>query len=561
MEEVLIRAKHLIYRYPDTDRNALDDISFEIKRGEVIGIIGANGAGKTMLCSAVKGIVPHSFGGSWGGSLEVCGIEVSESSIGALSTLVSMTFQNPETQIVGTTVEEDIAFTPENLGRSPEMIRKEVEEVMETVRLPLSYKKHPPYAMSGGEKQRLAIASSIISEPEILIFDEPTTELDPVGKYEVLQIIKKLANDGNNTVIVVEQDMDYLIGTADRLFVMNEGKLILQGKTRDVMSQIDLLKEAKVNLPDIIRLWELCNRKTEVFLSIREAEAYFKPCGIKFPKREEKKEREDTKEPAVTFEHVSFSYGDRDILKDVSLSIQSGEFAAVLGKNGAGKTTLVKHLNGLLKPVSGVVRLFGEPTRDKTVAELAKTVAYVFQNPDHQLFEQTVEEEIAFGPRNLGWKEEKIRAAVENALSISGLSEFRKENPLSLERGLKQLLILASVVAMDVDIFVVDEPTTGLGRDYKDRIGILLKHLNEQGKTILLVTHDMEFTAAYANRTIVVHDGKPVLDGNIRTVFSEREKLREAYVFPPQISELALALGAEKDALPLTVEEFLEGLK
>lgn len=567
MGEILIKAKNLKFRYPGADRLALDDISFEIHRGEVIGVIGPNGAGKTTLCFAMKGIIPHKTGGAWGGELEVCGLSVRTESTAKLVSHVSMTFQNPETQILGTTVEEDLAFTPESLGMEPEEIRSRMNEVMETVRLPPDYKKRAPFCMSGGEKQRLAIAASIISAPDIIILDEPTTELDPVGKAEVLKIVGNLAGSGENTVIVVEQDIDYLVTVADRLLVLEEGKIIAQGPTREVMAKTEFLKKAKINVPDVSLLWKQMgfDHKYPVFLTVEEARTALvlekltetDPSIIGENMEKAGKPAEDGDIPQAAFyEHTVFSYGERIILSDISQSVRRGDFIAVLGKNGAGKTTMVKHLNGLLKPVGGRVCVCGRDTAECSVADLAHNTAYVFQNPDHQLFNQTVEEEIAFGPRNLGWDEAKVREAVERAMEISGLGEWRKETPLALERGLKQILILACVIAMDVDIFVVDEPTTGLSKTYKDRIGGILDRLNQEGKTILLVTHDMRFVAEHARNIWVVQDGNIALQGGIREVFREKERLREAYLYPPQITQLGLELGWT--SVPLNNEEFME---
>lgn len=563
MGEIVVRAKNLKFRYPDTEKLALDDLSFDIRRGEVIGIIGPNGAGKTTLCSAIKGIVPHKTGGAWGGELEVCGLDVRTETTARLVPHVSMTFQNPETQILGTTVEEDLAFTPESLGVEPAEIRRRMDQVMETVRLPQDYKKRAPFRMSGGEKQRLAIAASIISAPDIVILDEPTTELDPVGKAEVLQIVGKLAQSGDNTVIVVEQDIDYLVTVADRLIVLEDGKLIAQGPVREVMARTEFLKKAKINVPDVTLLWQEMgfNGKYPVFLTVEEARAALAAEGVDCAgalagsgQAEERSEAGAA--DAASYDHTVFSYGEKEILKGITQSVQAGDFVAVLGRNGAGKTTMVKHLNGLLKPTGGRVAVCGKDTMKSSVADLAHHTAYVFQNPDHQLFNQTVEEEIAFGPRNLGWDEARVREAVDRAIELSGLEPWRAETPLSLERGIKQILILACVIAMDVDIFVVDEPTTGLSKSYKDRIGEILDRLNRNGKTILLVTHDMQFVAEHAKRIWVVQDGTITLNGGIREIFKERERLREACLYPPQITQLALALGFL--AVPLNNREFME---
>lgn len=563
MSETLIKAKNLKFRYPGTDKLALDDISFEIHKGEVIGIIGPNGAGKTTLCSAIKGIIPHKTGGAWGGELEVCGLSVRTESTAKLVPHVSMTFQNPETQILGTTVEEDLAFTPESLGMEPEEIRMRMDRVMETVKLPLDYKKRAPFRMSGGEKQRLAIAASIIFAPDIVILDEPTTELDPVGKAEVLKIVGNLVGSGENTVIVVEQDIDYLVTVADRLLVLEDGKLIAQGPTREVMARTEFLKRAKINVPDVSLLWKQMGfeGKYPVFLTVEEARSALAPekltdTGAFVLDGHGAGTGGGEKAQAASYDHMVFSYGEREILSGISQSIQTGDFIAVLGKNGAGKTTMVKHLNGLLKPTQGHVYVCGRDTAACSVADLAHSTAYVFQNPDHQLFNQTVEDEIAFGPRNLGWDEGKVKEAVERAMEISGLETWRNETPLSLERGLKQILILACVIAMDVDIFVVDEPTTGLSKSFKDRIGSILDRLNQEGKTILLVTHDMQFVAEHAKQIWVVQDGNITLRGGIREVFREKARLREAYLFPPQITQLGLELGWT--SVVLNNEEFME---
>lgn len=563
MDNTLINASNLKYIYKDTKRNAIDMQTFSIYEKEVVGIIGPNGAGKTTLCLAIKGIIPHKMGGKWGGSLDVCRLDVSIAGISSLSNYVAMTFQNPETQIVGTTVEEDLAFLPENLGIDPLEIRQSIEKYMSVVRLPLTYKKRPPFNMSGGEKQRLAIASSLIAKPKVIILDEPTTELDPVGKQEVIKVVEQVVREGESTFIIVEQDLDHLITIADRLFVIVDGKIEYQGKTRDILAHADYLEKIEVNVPDVVRIWNQTPLKNKypLFLTVEEAaralnqELQNKTLTIESANQlSEEKYLDQTH---IQFEHLSFAYNEHKVLKDINLSIKKGDFCAVLGKNGAGKTTLVKHMNGLLKPTGGKLLINNEDTKGKTVAQLSSKVSYVFQNPDHQIFAQTVEEEIAFGPRNLGWSEEKINESVEYALRACSLQDYRKETPLSLERGLKQLLILASVISMDVDIFIVDEPTTGLSKKYKAIIGDVLKSLNERGKTIILVTHDMHFVAKYAKSAIVINDGNISLEGKIDDIFCQIDELRKAYVYPPQVTLVANQLECEFASLPISVEELI----
>ncbi len=562
MREVLIRAEHFQYQYPDTDRPAIDDVSFEIGKGEVVGIIGPNGAGKTTLCSALKGIVPHKTGGAWGGSLEVCGLNVRSATVADLAEHVSMTFQNPETQIIGTTVEEDLAFSAENMGMPPDQIRARVAEIMQKVRLPEEYKRRAPRNMSGGEKQRLAIAASMITSPEVIILDEPTTELDPVGKADVLHIVKELARTGENTVIVVEQDIEYLVTVADRLIVMQQGRILTQGKTREVMRQVPLLQKAGINLPDVALLWEAMgfSGKSDVFLTVDEAMEAMRADYCLRAAGPGEKTAPQPQTVCIEYQNVCFGYGEREILHHVSLQVPEGDFVAVLGKNGTGKTTMVKHLNGLLRPGTGDVVVCGENTKEHSVAELARKVVYVFQNPDHQLFNQTVEEEIAFGPKNLGWSEETVRQQVERALEQSGLTEYRQESPLSLERGLKQILILACVIAMDASIFVVDEPTTGLSQTYKKRIGDILKGLQASGKTIVLITHDMQFVAEYADHIVVVENGSVAAQGTVAAIFRQLDLLKGASLFPPQVTQLAVRMEPELASVPVKIGEFLSAV-
>ena len=567
MNDVIVKAENLRYKYKDSGEFIIQNHDFLINKGEVIGIIGPNGAGKTTLCLAIKGIIPHKLGGKWGGTLTVCNTDVSNSSISNLSKYVAMTFQNPETQIVGTTVEEDLAFMPENLGIKPEIINKKIDYFMDIVGLPRNYKKRAPFNMSGGEKQRLAIASSLIAEPELIILDEPTTELDPVGKLEVIKVVQNIVKDGNSTFIVIEQDLDNIINIADRLFVIVDGRIALQGPTREVLSHASFLEEKQINVSDVVKLWASTplKEKYPIFLNTEEASdainREIENKRLSISSISKKIVFNDENKNILEIKELSFKYQDNIVLKNVNLNISKGDFLAILGKNGAGKTTLVKHMNGLLKPTKGMVILDGVNSETKTVAEMARKVAYVFQNPDHQIFAQTVEEEIAFGPRNLGWSEEKIQERVEYALKACSIDKYRAENPLSLERGLKQLLILASVISMDVEVFIVDEPTTGLSREYKRIIGEVLKELNARGKTIILVTHDMQFVAEFAKRAIVIKDGQVNLTGEIREVFSQIKNLEQSSIYPPQITLVANKLNFEFNELPISVEEMLQQMK
>ena len=559
-----IEVRNLKYRYPRTEKLALDGLGFNVEKGEFIGILGKNKAGKSTLCQAFMGLVPGMFGGAYGGQVMIDGMEASSTPVSVLCKKVGLVFQNPFNQLSGArdTVFGEVAFGLQNLGVPREEILKRVERSLELLEIS-PYRERNPFDLSGGQIQRVAIASILAMEPEVLVLDEPTSQLDPQGSEEVFRVVDRLAGSGI-TIIMVEHKMEKLAAYCSRLLLLHEGKQVAYDSPEHIFAREDL--EAFGIEPPVY------TQAARVF-SVKYGDCY--PVTLdqtqavreRFPGKLCRTVKRDDNAgsnikgipcpvPMFSIQDLGFSYAkDRPVIKALDLELDQRP-TAIIGQNGAGKTTLVKLLKGLLKPDSGRILLQGEDIGEKTVAGLAGRVGYVFQNPDHQLFNQTVEDEIAFGPRNLGWDEGKVKEAVERAMEISGLETWRNETPLSLERGLKQILILACVIAMDVDIFVVDEPTTGLSKSFKDRIGSILDRLNQEGKTILLVTHDMQFVAEHAKQIWVVQDGNITLRGGIREVFREKARLREAYLFPPQITQLGLELGWT--SVVLNNEEFME---
>jgi energy-coupling factor transport system ATP-binding protein len=475
-------------------------------------------------------------------------------------------------------VEEEVSFGPENLGVPPDEIRKRIDWALGVVRME-EFRHRSPFRLSGGQKQRVAIAAALSMMPQILVLDEPTSGLDPIGKMEVFSVVHDLKKMRNMTVVMVEHESEEIARFSDRVSVMNDGKIILEGTPRDVFSQTRILTDIGLNIPQVCELSERLNLKFQPrnpysFLTLQEAEdgirghfsrskARGQAGGDSGLVRTEPKTTSDYEPASVQVENLHFGYEKGiEVLRGINLTIRKGECVAIVGQNGSGKTTLVKHFNGLLRPTSGKVIVDGGDTAGKTVAQLSKTVGYLFQNPDHQIFSTSVDEEIAFGPRNLGVGSEETERRVTEALRLVGLEECRHVPPSTLGLGQRRKVTLASIVAMKPDVMVLDEPTTGI--DWNGSIQLMnsVRELNKQGHTIITITHSMRVVAQYAERTIVLANGEVILDGPTREVFSKPDILKTTFLAPPQITCLAQdlqSLGFSRDIL--SVEEFCSNLE
>ncbi|HEX2728159.1 MAG TPA: energy-coupling factor transporter ATPase, partial [Rubrobacteraceae bacterium] len=441
-----------------------------------------------------------------------------------------------------------------------EMARR-VESVLGRVRLE-GFDKRQPATLSGGQKQRLAIASVLAIEPRILCLDEPTTDLDPLGKLGVFEIAEELKNRDDVTLIVVEHETEETLD-ADRIVILRDGKVVADRPAHEILRDIDLLEESRIMPLQVTRffrqmgLWE-----AQLPLTPREGIAEFRNRGWRIdPERHQELAAADAAreerygEPLIEVEGLTHRYPNGVVaLEGVDMQVRRGEFLAVLGQNGSGKTTLVKHFNGLLEPTAGVVRVGGGETVEQGVRKLGQTVGYVFQNPDHQIFSDTVFDEVAFGPKIRGMQEAETRERVSEALAAVGLEGYEKEDPFGLTKGERQRVAVASVLAVRPEVLILDEPTTGL--DYAEQRSMmdLVKRLNEAGSTIIVVTHTMWVVAEYAHRAAVIKDGRMILSGSVREVFAEEEILRDASLRPPHIVSLSNSLGFTV----LTVEELLK---
>ncbi|MEM2896424.1 MAG: energy-coupling factor transporter ATPase [Candidatus Bathyarchaeia archaeon] len=565
----IIKIENLTYTYP-RGITALKNLNLEVEKGEFLVIMGPNGAGKTTLCLTLNGIIPNSLGGEMAGRVSVCGMDTLEHRVYELAQKVGMIVQNPEAQLFMPDVISEVAFALENLEIPREDIIKRIEWALKITRLE-GLEHRSPFELSGGQKQRVGIAAALAMKPEILVLDEPTSQLDPMGTSEVFSTVKELNEELGITIVMAEHKSEEVAEVADRILVLNEGEIIAEEEPRKIFEKKELLDKIYVKLPQVTELFHLLKRNgiSLGIVPISLTEAYqelsklLKSQGEAPSKPLEKLRAPSRALPAIETKDLWYVYpGNVLALKSINIKIYDGEFVGIVGQNGAGKTTLVKHFIGLLKPTKGKVLVEGVGTERLSVAELSRKVGLVLQNPDHQIFASSVESEVAFGPKNLKLSKDKVEERVGEALKLTGLEEYKNAHPLSLSWGDRQKVAVASILAMRPKILIFDEPTTG--QDYLGRRQVmdLAKGLNEKGHTIIAISHDMELIAEYSKRTIVMGVGEVLLDGPTEYVFSNPEILEKTYLKPPQVTQLASRLT--KYGIPrgvLTVDEMYHCIK
>lgn len=565
----------------------LKGVDLEVERGEFVSIMGPTGVGKTTLCLALNGIVPQSTGGTIRGEVVVAGLNTRQHPVPELASQVGIVFQDPESQFFNMTVEDEVAFGPESLGLDPREIRERVDWALAVVRMS-QHQHRSPFQLSGGEKQRVAIAAVLTMTPRVLVLDEPTSGLDPIGKAEVFRVVRELKQRDGMTIVMVEQESEKIAEFSDRVVVLCDGRVALVDTPDRVFAQVELMHEIGLAVPQVSELAHLFNTRRNTryaFTSLEDAyQALVKKPGLckrgveasagKCPPKGSTPVlfEKYCDKPCIVVQDLWYSYGGEvTALRGIDLEIADGDYVAVIGQNGSGKTTLVKHFNGLLKPMRGRV-LVAPPspphvwggergglrdTADLSVGQLAQTVGYVFQNPDHQIFCDTTRQELAFGPRNLGLPEAEVKRRVEEALARFDLGEYADRPPAVLGYGLRRKIGVAAVYAMRPRIFILDEPTTGL--DWRSTMELmeLIGEMHRHGHTIILVTHDMKLVAGFSQKCLVLRDGRVLAYDDTRTVFNRSEALRGTQIEPPQITALAKRMvpyGMPDDVL--SVDEF-----
>lgn len=544
------------FAYRRSPAPALQEIDFAVGENQLVGVVGATGAGKSTLVRCASGIVPKFFRGPFTGQVRVCGEPIADRRVADLAGAVGTVFQDFESQLFSTNARLECAFGMENLGLERAVMAERIERIAKLTGLSRLLDREPQ-SLSGGQKQRLALASVLCLQPQILLCDEPTTDLDPAGRKDLFAVLRRLREDGH-AIVLVEHETERLLH-ADRIVVLRGGRVAARGTPREVLGDIGLCRENGIAAP---QLFALCAGLSiperpatiDAAVSILQQHGWHPapgavPAAAGFT---------HTDAPLIEVNDLHFAYTPGEpVLQGVSLEIRAGEFVAVLGSNGSGKTTLIKHLIGLLRPHTGQVRFRGEPVAKIGIAGMARKAGLVFQNPDHMLFAATVFDEIAFGLRNLGVPAAALGERTARALDAVGLAGRETADPFAMTKGDRQKLAVACVLAAEPEVLILDEPTTGLDVLEQHKMMDLLQRLNGAGHTILMITHAMEVAARYAQRAVLMAAGGILADGPTRELFADSALLARASLEAPVCTRIGLRFG-----LPaLTVDELAAALR
>ncbi len=555
----LIEVKNLSFVYPGTTTPALDALNLTINKGEFVLICGSSGSGKTTLAKCLNGIIPHLANGEMKGDVFIEGQNTYEMEMKDMAKHIGMVFQNPEDQIFSIRVDDEVAFGVECQGYHRDEIVRRTNYALEKLRID-DIKRHMTFALSGGQKQKVSIASNLAMLPGVIVLDDPTTDLDPISKQEVMDILIELKNEIETTFVVIEHELTDLMPYVDRVVVMHEGKVLFNGEPAEVFyREYDMLEKIGVRIPDQIRLanymfkQNLLPEGTPYPLKISEVEALVGDVLKRHPKAFQALALKDyqlkNQEVVASVKDCCFTYPgcDNQILFDINLEVHQGEYFAIVGHNGSGKSTLMKNILGLERPSSGEIVINGKNTATTDIEQLILDIGYVFQNPDNQLFCNSVYEEIQFSLVNRDFSAEHIERETERALKIVGLEDRREDHPFSLSRGQRQRLAVATMMVSNPKIIMLDEPTTGLDEvDLAELLSLMYDIVENYGGTLIMVTHDMEVVAKYASRVIVIDKGRIALQGNPIEVFNDHaDDLKALKLKPTTISRISSNFAAQ----------------
>jgi energy-coupling factor transport system ATP-binding protein len=543
----MIHLQHVTYTYPDDNIPVLTDIELQIPEGEFLLVTGPSGSGKSTLLRIFNGLVPHFYGGTFAGRVEVCGHDPIAEGPLQMSQVVGLVFQDPEAQQVATHVEDELAFAMENLGVPELTMRKRIEEVLD--QLGISHLRDRKLeTLSGGERQRVAIGAVLTLQPRVLVLDEPTSQLDPQGAEEVMDTLLRLNRDLGLTVILSEHRLERVIRHADRvLYLPGPAQAPLLGRPREVMSQVDLV-------PPLVALGKALGWQP-LPLTVREARRLLNKTRndpTVFPSPQ----RKAPQEWAIQVEDLTYAYNGLlsatsrpqtalashgAALSNVRFEVAFGEIVALMGRNGAGKTTLLKNIVGLLKPQRGRIQVCGLDTQQVPLERIIAQVGYVPQNPNALLFADTVQEELDFTLRQHGLPPGRYGELPR----LLGLESYTQRYPRDLSVGERQRVALAAVLVVEPSVILLDEPTRGLDYHQKDALAAFLQQQRDRGRAIVLATHDVELVARCADRVILLGEGEVLVKGPVRQVMTD------SLTFSSQVNRLY------RDPRYLTVEDVL----
>jgi energy-coupling factor transport system ATP-binding protein len=575
-----LRIHNISFSYAGSSALALRSINLTIPRGEFVLLAGPSGCGKSTLALALAGLIPTRIAGRLRGGIYLGDKNVSTMDIHEASQRIGMVFQSPEEQLVHLDVESEVAFGPENqaLPRA-EIERRVAQSLMYTGIAEL--RKQEIFALSGGQKQRVAISATLAMMSEILVLDEPTSDLDPVGTREVLSVLRTLNKHYGMTIVLVEHKIDEIIPWVDRVLLMDEGRIVVDAPPRRAFDDLQLWSDPGMAVPQIIQLARALPDIFQGAPPLSVDEAYTALHGTvyanallqrnhalsKLPAAEvlpgAAGEERSSSQSLLSWEAVKLAYGNKQVLKDIRARVMPGEWLALIGPNGSGKTSLASLAIGFQPPTGGVVRYKGGLVEIGHISRQSESMAYLFQAADNMLFGATVEDEFLFGVRHRSKRRQSLPFSLDQLLKITDLTDYRKANPFHLSFGQRKRLALGALLTRLPALLILDEPTTGQDEGHARAFLQFLQELREsQHLTYVMITHDMRAVARYANRVIVLNDGRVLLDDKPEIVFAHVDELAQSGILPPPIAQLHARLcDGQALRVALSVDDFLHLLQ
>ena len=549
MKKKIIEFKDFSFQYRVQAEPTVKNINLSIYEGEKVLIVGPSGSGKSTLAHCINGLVPFFYDGIVTGQLNINGNDATKMNIFELSKIVGTVLQDPDSQFIGLTVGEDIEFKLENYCISQDEMIDRVDKSAELVDIKKELYSSP-YKLSGGQKQRVTLAGVTVDDVKILLFDEPLASLDPATGESAIELIDKMQKQNNKTAIIIEHRLeDVLHCDVDRVIVMDKGEIIAD-TTIDEIIRKDILRKVGIREPLYLTALRYADCEINDTLKLKNIETLelgeYKEKLKDWYENIEVYESDENQNPILELDNICFSYNnEKQILKNVSFKINKGDMAAIVGRNGAGKSTISKLVCGFYKPTSGRILFDGKDMVDYTIKERSEKIGFVMQNPNQMISKTMVYDEVAFGLKIRGLSDSEIKERVYETLRICGLYGYRNWPISALSFGQKKRVTIASILVLNPDMIILDEPTAGQDFKHYTEIMEFLVDLNKKGVTILMVTHDMHLMLEYTNKVIVLSEGEKIADNIPAYILTNKEIIEKANLKETSLHQLALKCDIE----------------
>lgn len=548
----MISFKNFSFKYNNVVDKTLKNIDVTINKGEKVLIVGPSGSGKSTLSHCINGLIPFSYSGEIEGELTIDNVKPYEESLSDVSKKVGTIMQDQDSQFIGLSVGEDVSFNFENDAVPVDEMKVKVVNALELVNM-VDFINHSPYELSGGQKQRVSLAGVLGSDAEVLLFDEPLANLDPASGKEIMELINNIHKKTNKTIIIVEHRIeDVLEQPFDKVVVIDKGEIKGIG-TPDEILKSDLLGNIGLREPLYVSAMKYANCDLEKINNLRDFDNlnedskenikdWFNNESKNISKKDYNKEEKILEVKNLTFSHNRV----KNTLEDISFHLNKGEILAVLGNNGAGKSTLCRVITGILKYKEGSIFLKDECIDSWSIKKRGSSIGYVMQNPNQMISQHMIKDEIALGLKCRGYSKEEIDTKVEEVLKICGLYPYRNWPVSALSYGQKKRVTIASILAINPDIIILDEPTAGQDHKHYTEFMEFIKTLANKGISIILITHDMQLTLEYCDRAMVLSGGKKIADNKPSCILTDEKIIKQANLKETSLSTLAKAIGMER---------------